>query len=157
MVKIRKELLSPCGLYCGVCAVYLAYTSNENGFKRKLFPVFEKWGAKTIEDIVCTGCLSDDVVFPFCLTCSIKKCVKDKNIESCCECDGFPCDIIENWPSLEGKQVIKKEIPIWREVGTEKWVEKVENRNMCPECGTINYRGARQCFKCQASINFTEI
>ncbi|MFW9989459.1 MAG: DUF3795 domain-containing protein, partial [Candidatus Odinarchaeota archaeon] len=90
MVKIRKELLSPCGLYCGVCAVYLAHISNDNDFKRNLFPIFKKWGANTIEDIACTGCLSDDIIFPFCQTCSIKNCVKDKNIESCCQCDGFP-------------------------------------------------------------------
>ncbi len=152
MVKIKKELLSPCGLYCGVCAVYLAHISNDNDFKKKLLPVFEKWGAKTIEDIACTGCLSDDVVFPFCQTCAIKNCIKKKNLEGCRQCDDFPCEILKHWPSPEGKEVMLKEISIWRELGTEKWIENIEDNNKCPECGIINYRGVKQCFKCQAPM-----
>ena len=152
MVKIKKELLSPCGLYCGVCAVYLAYISNDNDFKKKLFPIYEKWGAKTIEDIACTGCLSDDVVFPFCQTCAIKNCIKEKNLEGCRQCDDFPCKILKQWPSPEGKEVMLKEIPIWRELETEKWIENIEGKNKCPECGIINYRGAKQCFKCHTLI-----
>ena len=46
MVDIKKDLLSPCGLYCGVCAVYLAHISADTKLKEQLFPVFEKWGAK---------------------------------------------------------------------------------------------------------------
>lgn len=153
MVDIKKELLAPCGLYCGVCAVYIVHSSNDNELKERLLPIFKKWGAKSIEDITCTGCLSDDIVFPFCQTCSIKSCIKEKNLEGCHQCNDFPCDIINNWPSPEGKQIILKEIQSWREMGTEKWVESVENRYKCPECGNSIYRGATQCFRCNALID----
>ena len=127
---IKKELLSPCGLYCGVCAVYIAHNSNDDEFKKQILPIFEEWGANTIDDIACEGCLSADIIFPFCQTCAIKKCTKEKKIKGCHQCDEFPCEIIEKWPSLEGKQVMLKEIPIWREIGTEDWVKNIENCNI---------------------------
>ena len=152
MVEIKKELLSPCGLYCGVCAVYLAHSSNNLEFKKQLFPVFKQWGAKTIEDIACTGCMSDGIIFPFCRTCFIKKCIKDKNLEGCHQCKDFPCKIYEKWPSAAGKEVMLKEIPNWRELGTKQWVKNVEDQHRCSTCGEITYRGVNQCFNCQNKI-----
>ncbi len=152
MVDIKKEILSPCGLYCGVCAVYLAHASDDVELKKRLLPVFKQWGAKTIEDIACTGCLSNEIMFPFCQTCSIKECIKCKKLDGCYQCIDFPCDIINNWPSAEGKQVILKEIPRWRELGTEKWVKSLEDRNRCSSCGQILYRGANHCFVCQNKV-----
>ncbi|MFX0069748.1 MAG: DUF3795 domain-containing protein [Candidatus Hermodarchaeota archaeon] len=153
MVNVKKELLAPCGLYCGICGVHIAYKDNDSKLKQELLPRFKVWGANTVEDIACEGCLSEGAVFPFCQTCTIKDCVKRKNLEGCRQCDEFPCEIIENWPSQGGKEVMLKEIPAWRELETEKWVVKLEKEHQCPECGNLLYRGATKCYKCQASLN----
>lgn len=153
MVEIKKELLSPCGLYCGVCGVYLAYKENDSKLKQDLFPRFKIWGAKTADDIVCEGCLSDGIVFPFCQSCTIKDCINNKGIEGCHQCDDFPCEIIMNWPSPIGKKVMLDAIPKWRELGTEKWIEEVEKKYMCPECEKQLYRGATKCNKCNSKVN----
>jgi len=152
MVKVNKELLSPCGLYCGVCRVYVAHRDNDVEFKKELLPIYKAYGAKTIEDIACTGCLSDGIIFPFCQSCLIKVCIKNKKIEGCRQCEEFPCEIIHNWPSAPGKKIILRNIPAWRELGTEKWVEYVENRYKCPECGSLLYRAVKTCNKCNANV-----
>ena len=152
MVKVDKALLSPCGLYCGVCRVYIAHKDNDIKFKEELFPIYKAYGAKSVDDMACEGCLSEGIVFPFCQSCAIKDCIKDKKIEGCCQCEEFPCEIIDNWPSAPGKEIILRNIPAWRELGTEKWVEQVEDRYKCPECGKQLYRGVTNCNKCGNAV-----
>ena len=157
MVEIKKDLLSPCGLYCGVCRVYVAHKDNDIKFKKELFTFYKAYGAKSVEDMACTGCLSDGIHFPFCRSCTIKDCVKDKEIEGCHQCTEFPCEIIAKWPSKPGKEIILHAIPAWRELGTERWVETVEKRYQCPECGKQLFRGVTNCIKCNAPVDLDNL
>ncbi len=50
MVLVKKELLSPCGLYCGVCRVYVAHRDDDKEFKQELLPIYKAYGTKTVED-----------------------------------------------------------------------------------------------------------
>lgn len=152
MYDIKKELLAPCGLYCGVCRIYNAYKNNDIELKNEIVHTLKNYGVKTVEDIVCNGCLSDDVVFCFCQTCPIKDCVKDKEIESCSQCMDFPCKIITNWPDPADKKVMLRSIPIWRKLGTEKWVKEEENRYLCPSCGTQLYHNVKRCKNCNKNL-----
>ena len=153
MVDVKNELLAPCGLYCGVCRVYIAHKDNDIEFKREILPIYKAYGAKSVDDIACDGCLSEGIVFPYCKTCSIKDCIKDKGIEGCRQCDEFPCDIIENWPSSAGKKVMLRVIPTWRKLGTQKWVESEEKRYKCPECGDPLFRGIKKCRNCNVDVD----
>lgn len=152
MVDVKKELLAPCGLYCGVCSIYIAHRDKNKKFKEKLLPVYKAF-AKNIDDIACTGCLSDGIVFPVCRSCPIKRCSQDKGINGCHECDDFPCKFIENFPIQVGKKVILRAIPTWRELGTEKWIEEEEKRYHCPDCGNSLFRGAKRCNKCGIAVD----
>ena len=152
MTEIKKELLAPCGLYCGVCSIYIAHRDNNIKFKERLLPVYKMF-VKNINDIACTGCLSDGVVFPVCQKCAIKSCCKEKEIEGCHQCNEFPCKYIENFPIPVGKKVILRTIPTWRELGTEKFVEEEEKRYHCPECGNPLFRGAKRCNICKIPVN----
>jgi hypothetical protein len=145
---VKKELLAPCGLYCGVCGVLMAHRDNNEKFKERLGTVY----GCSAEDIVCEGCLSDNV-FKYCRICPIKTCVSQKNYEGCHECDDFPCGLIENFPMPVGKKVIMRAIPTWRESGTEKWVEQEELRYHCPGCGYELFRGAKRCRNCKEPVD----
>ena len=152
MSNINPALLAPCGLYCGVCAIYISHRDNNLKFKEKLISVYKPM-AKSIDDIKCTGCLSDGIVFGYCKTCPIKSCVGEKNIEGCYQCEVWPCKIIERFPIPIGKQVIMRSIPQRREYGTEKWIEEEEKRYHCPDCDNPLFRGVRRCNKCGISVS----
>jgi len=152
MVEVKKELLSPCGLYCGVCSIYIAHRDNNTKFKQALFPVYKGF-AKSIEEISCTGCLSDGTVFPVCQVCAIKKCCKEKGFEGCFECDDFPCKFVDHFPIPVGKQVILRAIPYWRNHGTEKFIEEEEKRYHCPKCGNPLFRGVKRCNNCKILVD----
>ena len=161
-MTVNPDLVSPCGLYCGVCAIYIAHRDNNQKFKERLVNLYkgEVSGKGTLphsenlstEDIRCHGCLSDDL-FMHCKHCEIRACTREKGYAGCHECDEFPCQYIENFPMAVGKKVVLRAIPYWREVGTEKWIHDEEARYVCPECGNKVFRGAVKCNQCKVKLD----
>jgi len=154
MTNINKNLLAPCGLYCGVCAIHIAERDNNLKFKKRLVDAYKPF-ANSIDDIKCSGCLSENQkdIFGYCQTCPIRDCIKGKGIDGCYQCNDFPCKFIERFPIPVGKKVILRAIPRWKELGTEKWVEEEEKRYHCPDCGNSLFRGAKRCNKCGISVD----
>ena len=147
-MSVNPDLLAPCGLYCGVCAVYIAHRDGNEKFKERLGPVY----GVTPEEIQCKGCKSD-APFGFCKVCPIKSCAAEKGYEGCYQCDDFPCSSIDAFPLPVGKKVIMRAIPEWREMGTEAWVAAEEERYHCPECGDELFRGAQRCRGCKTPVD----
>ena len=161
-MTINRDLVSPCGLYCGVCAIYIAHRDNNQKFKEGLanlykggvqgkgtLPNSEKLSAK---DIHCKGCLSDDL-FMHCKQCEIKACTEKKGYSGCHQCDDFPCKLIDDFPMTVGKKVILRAVPERRKVGTEKWVQNEEARYYCPDCGNKVFRGVMKCNRCKTELD----
>lgn len=161
-MKTDPGLISPCGLYCGVCAIYIADRDNNLKFKERLVGLYKGGipgkgtlpGSEdlSIEDIHCRGCMSDDL-FVYCRRCEIRDCAIEKGYAGCHECDEFPCGYIEDFPMAVGKKVILRAVPYRREVGTEKWIQDEEARYVCPECGNRVFRGAARCNQCKAKLD----
>jgi len=145
---MNSELVSPCGLYCGVCGIYRATATGDEQLKEKLARAY----GDTPDKINCGGCLSKSVYW-YCAVCAIKSCTQEKGYTGCHQCESFPCDKIENFPVPEGKSNILRAIPIWRELGTEAFIQAEEKLFSCASCGTRLFRGAkkyRQCGTLQA-------
>ena len=140
---INQELLSPCGLYCGVCGIYCASVNNDQSLKEKL----AKGYGDTPDRIDCRGCLSDSVYW-YCKVCAIKTCVAGKAYIGCHQCSDFPCEKIDNFPVPEGKTNILRAIPSWKELGTEEFIKAEEKLFSCDNCGAKLFRGARKCRQC---------
>ncbi len=159
---VNPDYLSPCGLYCGVCAIHIAGRDNNRKFQERLVSLYQgdipgkgtlpNSEKLTPEDIHCRGCLSDDL-FMHCKQCEIRNCTQEKGYSGCHECDEFPCDFIENFSMTVGKKVILRSIPYRREVGTEKWVQDEESRYICSECGNKLFRGVTLCNRCKVSLD----
>jgi hypothetical protein len=161
-MKFDPYLVAPCGLYCGVCAIYIAHRDDNQKFKERLLNVYQgKVHGKgklpnaedlSVEDIRCRGCVSDDR-FMHCQQCDIRDCSREKVFTGCHQCNEFPCHRIAGFPMAVGKKVILRAIPHWREVGTEKWIEDEEARYICPECGNKLFRGVVRCNKCKVEVD----
>jgi hypothetical protein len=161
-MKVNPDFASPCGLYCGVCAIHIAHRDNNQKLKEKLLNLYRgntpgkgalpNSETMTTDDIKCAGCLSDDA-FMHCQQCEIKACVKEKGYAGCHECDDFPCQFIADFPMAVGKKVILRAVPYRREFGDEKWIQDEEARYVCPECGAKAFRGAMRCNQCKAELD----
>lgn len=162
MKKIDPAFVSPCGLYCGVCAILIAHRDDNRKFKERLAGLYKGGvpGKGTLpnsenlsaEDIHCQGCLSDDL-FMHCKQCEIRDCTQQKGYTGCHQCDEFPCAHIDNFSMTVGKKVILRAVPYRRKVGTEKWVRDEEARYYCPHCGNKVFRGVVTCNQCKAKLD----
>jgi len=161
-MKPNPDFISPCGLYCGVCAIHIAARENNEKFKESLVRLYKGGvsGKGTLpnsedlstKDIHCQGCLSQDL-FMHCTQCEIRDCTARKAITGCHECDEFPCQIIDNFPMAVGKKVILRSIPHRRAVGTQQWVQDEQARYFCPECGNKVFWGVVTCNRCKAKLD----
>lgn len=161
-MTIHPDFIAPCGLYCGVCAIYIAHRDHNLKLKEKLLNLY-KGGTPgkgvlpqaeklSIEDIKCKGCLSNEP-FIYCQECEIKTCTREKGYLGCHQCHQFPCTLIETFPMTVGKKVILRAIPYWRKFSTEKWVEDEEARYICPHCGNRVFRGVMRCNQCKVELD----
>ncbi|MCP3873614.1 MAG: DUF3795 domain-containing protein [Desulfobacteraceae bacterium] len=161
-MKINPDFVSPCGLYCGVCAIHMAHRDNNEKLKERLVGLYKGGvpGKGTLEnsqtlstkDIHCQGCLSDDL-FMHCGQCKIRDCTKAKGLTGCHQCDEFPCEHIDNFSMAIGKKVILRSVPYRQKFGTKKWVQDEEARYFCPECGNKVFRGVVRCNKCKTNLD----
>jgi hypothetical protein len=156
----NKDLMAPCGLYCGVCGVYIATRDKNEKFKEVLGKVY---GSKP-EDTECIGCMQPDPpekLYGFCRLCTIRQCVRLKGYYSCHQCDEWPCHQIANFGIATGRRVMQRAIPIWREKvaehgdvkGSVEWARSECERYHCPHCGKPLFRGAQRCRNCKEDIS----
>jgi hypothetical protein len=155
----NKDLMSPCGLYCGACGVYIATRDNNEKFKAIMGNLY---GTRP-EETECLGCMQSDSskkLYAFCKHCTIRDCVKSKGFYSCHQCEEWPCDMIEKFGVPTGRQVMKNEIPLWRskvadlgdEKGSIEWARAICERYHCSSCGQPLFRGAQRCRACKHPV-----
>ncbi|RJR19658.1 MAG: DUF3795 domain-containing protein [Desulfobacteraceae bacterium] len=155
----NKDLMAPCGLYCGTCGVYISTRDGNEKFKAKLAKLY---GSKP-EDTECLGCMQPDPpkrLYGFCSVCAIRSCVRGKGHYSCHQCKDWPCGLIDNFFFATGRRVMKRAIPMWRqkvaELGDDKgsieWARSECQRYHCPFCGEPLFRGAQRCRACNEDV-----
>ncbi|MCK5783848.1 MAG: DUF3795 domain-containing protein, partial [Desulfobacterales bacterium] len=155
----NKDLMAPCGLYCGTCGVYIA-TRDKN---KKFQSVMGKLYGTKPEETECLGCMQEDPpkkMYCSCAVCGIRDCVKSKGFYSCHQCDEWPCKMILEFGLSTGRRVMKRTIPIWREKvaehgdekGSSEWARSECERYHCSSCGKPLFRGAQRCRACNKPV-----
>ena len=155
----NKDLMAPCGLYCGLCGVYIATRDGNEKFKAVMGSLY---GTRP-EETQCLGCMQNDPpgkLYGFCKMCTIRDCVRGKGYYSCHQCSQWPCERIKNFGLATGRRVMERTIPIWREkvsaLGDEKgsieWARSECERYHCSGCSAPLFRGAQRCRQCGKSV-----
>jgi hypothetical protein len=132
--KFTPELIAPCGMNCGICKNYLAYSQGVPEKKGKLSH--------------CPGC------FPRNKNCYIKrgcKKLRRNEIKSCYECDNIPCENLDRldrrYRSRYGMSMVENLREI-RAKGMKAFLEKQEEKYACPECGDVVSVHDGKCYTC---------
>ena len=54
-MTVNPDLISPCGLYCGVCAIYIAHRDNNEKFKERLVGLYKGKVCSPLRSISAIG------------------------------------------------------------------------------------------------------
>ena len=110
----NKNLMAPCGLYCGACGVYIATRDGNEKFRSIMGNLY----GTIPEETACLGCMQPDPpekLYGPCQNCELRDCIKSKGFYSCHQCEAWPCELAENFGITTGRRVIQRTIPIWRD------------------------------------------
>jgi hypothetical protein len=138
MDKKQIELIAPCGLFCGICASYLAYSRNIPKKKNQVSH--------------CPGCR------PRNKQCAYLK----KNCSSllegkvlfCYQCEQYPCERLLHLDQryrLNYKHSPIDNLEEIRSEGTAAFLANIQNRYKCGECGGTISLHNQVCYDCQQS------
>jgi hypothetical protein len=127
---MKKELVAPCGINCGVCKYYHR------------------------EKNTCPGCRTRDENKPdYCLKCIIVNCEKLKKTKSgfCFECPDFPCKRLKN---LDKRYKIKYHMSLlenqkyFKKKGMMSFLKREKKKWRCTNCDGIVTCHGGICLNC---------
>ena len=148
----NEKLVSPCGLYCGACPMYLA--TQENNEER----MSSRFGAKanskqpSLENMRCDGCLGGGPTPAHVPKCAIKLCAAEKTKTGrCSECAEFPCGRISDFNNdgVQHHSEVLANLRQLRTMGITDWTKFEENRWTCSKCQTKFAWYDAECMTCK--------
>ena len=108
---MKKELIAPCGMNCGLCLHFLRAENK------------------------CAGCFSGRKVNDRCIKCSIKLC-KERQGEYCFNCEKFPCERLKRLDKRYQEKYGMSEIEnlqMIKEKGIDCFLKKEEGKWVNPD------------------------
>jgi len=148
----HKKLLGVCGLYCGACDNYLAFTESGQHLLKT-----EKYIGKDLEPLMCKGC-SSNALSDHCCKCEMRKCAQSKGISFCGACESFPCEKVtmfhaegHKWDKAKHRLDIIKNSQRTKTIGVDEWLKESEKKWTC-KCGQHFSFYESECSKCNKSL-----
>lgn len=152
-----ENLVTRCGIYCGACYIYRAQRDGEEF----LYKIAE-WQKVEQDEVKCEGCLSpDEAKWPNCIKCYPQKCLKEKKLDYCYECDEFidqSCSFykeLEEFCSKRGENIRENMIKIKED--TLAWLSEQKEKWNCPSCGKPYSWYETTCHHCGENLNRIDI
>lgn len=127
---MKEELITPCGMNCGICMVYLRKKER------------------------CPGCRGDDAGKKVTvLRCFIKNCETVRTNESgfCYECAEYPCKKLKHLDKryrTKYSMSMIENLENIRENGLAAFIEGEKEKWRCPKCGGVICCHRGYCYEC---------
>jgi hypothetical protein len=135
--NFEVEMITPCGMNCGICVGYFGYTMK--GEKRK-HP--------------CLGCRPRDKKCAF-IKRDCERLAKNL-IEYCYECPNYPCENLETldqrYREKYGIRLIER-LNYIQSKGIKNFLEEEQERWDCPNCGGAICVHTKMCYNCNYNLD----
>ena len=132
---LTPDLIAPCGMNCGICKAYLAYSRGVP---------YKKGGVSH-----CVGCLVRNKNCAF-IRRDCEK-LRKKQIRFCYECADMPCENLSKldkyYSARYGMSMVENQ-KMMQELGMEQFLEIQTEKYRCPSCGDIISVHDGKCYAC---------
>jgi predicted RNA-binding Zn-ribbon protein involved in translation (DUF1610 family) len=149
---METNLLSRCGIYCGACYVYRA-ERDCGDFLRHV----AEWQNVELDEVKCNGCFApDEEKWPNCQKCWPAKCLKEKKLDYCYQCDSFwdySCDHykgMEDFCAKRGENIRQNMVKMMSD--KQKFLADQDKHWRCPSCGEPYSWYEKTCHHCGKSL-----
>lgn len=135
-----------CGLYCGACKIFMATSDNDLNDIAIQTKIPEEY-------LACNGCRSDKINL-CCMNCGIRRCCVSKKVNSCNECEEFPCSVLTAFNNDEyphHNDAIES-LKLLSEMGPDEWLKMKNRRWSCENCHTPFHWYEKNCENCGMEV-----
>jgi hypothetical protein len=125
MAKLDLTLVGVCGLHCGECEVYVAFTTGDFEKQEEIAESISRQFNTSVgpEQILCGGCRGPEEL-SFCAGCRIRPCATKRGYSTCAECDEMDtCKTLGAFLDSGMGKVARRGLEEIRELGLELWLE----------------------------------
>ncbi len=133
--KFTPDLIAPCGMNCGVCKTYLAYSRGVPTQKGKVSH--------------CSSCMVRDKKCAF-IKRDCEK-IRTKQIRFCYECPDMPCERLAkldlHYVARYGMSMVENQKMI-KERGMTEFLKSQAEKFRCPKCGDVVSVHDGKCYAC---------
>jgi hypothetical protein len=147
-------LAGRCGIYCGSCALYRAYTDGGEYLQQ----MAKEW-QMPLRKIRCNGC---HALTPNCAgnECQIVRCLDSKGFEYCFECQEYQHKSCKKFAENAEKCLkynvdLRANLERIRAGEVEAWLKECEEQFKCGKCGkplpALGWEETR-CYHCGADV-----
>jgi len=130
MSGLDLTLVGVCGLYCGECEVYVAFSEGDLERQEEIAGSISRQFNTEVgaEQIMCGGCSGPEEI-SFCAGCQIRPCAVKRGYTTCAECvEMNTCKILGAMLATEMGASVRRGLDGIRELGLELWLElKIED------------------------------
>jgi hypothetical protein len=125
---VYRSLQGRCGLYCGDCEIYIAYSTDDTNAQRKIARKSSKERGETIspDQIKCLGCKGPDTSC-WGATCKIRICAEERGIEFCYQCREYSCDELNSF--FEKRPAARENLRMISKIGPDAWITTMMSRS----------------------------
>lgn len=126
MSKPDVTLVGACGLRCGECEIYIAFTEGDVEKQEEIAESISRQFEAEVgpEQIVCGGCRGP-IETSFCVGCKIRPCAEKRGYLTCAECDELEsCGFLRAFHSTGLGRPARSNLMEIRKLGLTAWMSK---------------------------------
>jgi len=139
-IGAQPALVAACGIYCGACPALISSLK----------------AAQNHGAVKCFGCWNQKHPPSHAGKCAVRKCAQTKKVQSCGQCQSYPCKLIAPLFNDKPKYGLReKYLNAVRDQGLDVWLADQKKRWTCQKCGKGFGYGDKQCPSCGEKI-FTD-
>jgi hypothetical protein len=124
---MHRALQGRCGLFCGDCEVYIAYSTNNTESQRTIAKATGENKGKALapEQVKCLGC-KGSMNSHWRTRCKIRECAEDKGMEFCYQCRQYPCQEMQSF--LKTHSNAGENLRTISKIGPDAWLSMMLTR-----------------------------
>jgi hypothetical protein len=121
---MHRALQGRCGLFCGECKIYIAYSTDNTEAQRQIAKATGKVKGRSItkEQVKCLGCKGTSASI-WRTGCPIRACAEERGLEFCYQCRVYPCEELQEFHKIHPEA--QENLRTISKIGPDAWLHNI--------------------------------